>query len=258
MKTDEKTPPVTRLNYANGDLIIKEGDFGISIYEIISGKIGIFVDSEGTEIKVATLGPGKIVGEMSFLSSNTTPRSASARALEDSCLEAWHPAMLSNAYKEMPDILKRITGLALKRLVRVNKMVSGLTLDKEPTKPGQAQEPSKTWKEKRSSYRKEVNLNCIYRPVKSAESFKLKGRIDNISRGGVLMVVNRANLSSCPHVAGDEFIIRTAFSPGQEVEMIAKIASLREGKTAATMAFGMVFTDMTSGDQKKLGFFLMP
>jgi hypothetical protein len=258
MKTEEKAPPVTRLNYVEGDLIIKEGDFGISIYEIISGKIGIFVDSEGTEVKVATLGPGMIVGEMSFLSSNTTPRSASARALEDSCLEAWHPAMLSNAYKQMPDILKRITGQALKRLVRVNKMVSGLTLNKETTPPGQAQEPSKIWKEKRSSYRKEVSLNCTYRPAKSAEGFKLNGRIENISRGGVLMVVNRTNLTSCPHVIGDQFVINTAFSPGQEVEMIAKIASQREGNTAATIAFGMAFTDMTSGDQKKLGFFLMP
>ncbi len=258
MKPEEKTPSVARLNYADGDLIIKEGDFGISIYEIISGKIGIFVDSEGTQIKVATRGPGMIVGEMSFLSSNTTPRSASARALEDSCLEAWHPAMLSNDYKQMPDILKRITGQALKRLVRVNKMVSGLTLNKESTKPDRAQKPSQTWEEKRSSYRKKVSLNCSYRPVQSPESFKLKGRIDNISRGGLLLLVGRANLSSCPHVAGDKFVIKTAFSPGQEVEMTAKIVSVREGKTAATMAFGMAFTDIASGDQKKLGFFLMP
>jgi len=258
MKHEEKTPPVSRLNYAEGDLIIKEGDFGISIYEIISGKIGIFVDSEGTEVKVATLGPGMIVGEMSFLSSNTTPRSASARALEDSCLEAWHPAMLSNAYKQMPDILKHITGQALKRLVRVNKMVSGLTLNKEPTKPSPAKKPSQTWKEKRSAYRKKVNLNCTYRPVKSPESFKLNGRIDDISRGGLFLVVNRTNLSTCPHVTGDKFVIHTAFSPGQEVEMTAKIASVREAKTAATIGLGMAFTDMTSGDQKKLGFFLMP
>ncbi len=258
MKTEDKAPPVARLDYAKGDLIIKEGDFGISIYEIINGKVGIFVDSEGEEVKVATLGPGMVIGEMSFLASNTTPRSASARALEDSCLEAWHPALLSNAYKQMPDILKRIAGQALKRLVKVNKMVSGLTLSKEATQPGRAQKPSKTWTEKRSSYRKKVSLNCSYRPVKSPEGFNLKGQIKDISRGGVLLVVDRSNLQSCPHVAGDQFVICTHLSPGQEVKLTAKIASVRTGITPVTIAFGMAFTDITSGDQKKLGFFLMP
>ena len=106
MKTEEKIPPVVRLQYASGDLVTKEGDFGLSIYEIISGKVGIYVDSSGTEIQVATLGPGMIIGEMSFLKGTSSPRTASARALEDCCLEAWHPNMISAVYSFLSALFK--------------------------------------------------------------------------------------------------------------------------------------------------------
>ncbi|MGD9384645.1 MAG: hypothetical protein PVH55_11395 [Desulfobacterales bacterium] len=54
-KTKEKIPPVLELSYSKGDLIIKAGDHGISIYEVISGKVGIFVESGGAETRVAIL-----------------------------------------------------------------------------------------------------------------------------------------------------------------------------------------------------------
>ena len=127
-KNKKKIPPIVQLNFSKGDLIIKEGDYGISIYEIISGRVGIFVESGGTETSVAVLGPGMIVGEMAFIAGNTSTRSASARALEDCCLEAWHPAMLLNAYQKMPEVLRLIAGQALKLIVRMNKMVVELSL----------------------------------------------------------------------------------------------------------------------------------
>ena len=93
-KTEGKIPPAVQLRYAKGDLIIKEGDYGISIYEVISGKVGIFIDAEKTEVMVAAKGPGTIFGEMTFLGGVNIPRSASARALEDCHLEAWHSTLI--------------------------------------------------------------------------------------------------------------------------------------------------------------------
>lgn len=37
MSNRKKLPPITRLKYHKGDLVIKEGDYGTSIYKIISG-----------------------------------------------------------------------------------------------------------------------------------------------------------------------------------------------------------------------------
>jgi len=64
-----KIPPPVRLNFSKDDLIIKEGDYGISVYEIISGKVGVYIDSGDTEIMIATLNSGMIIGEMTFLAS---------------------------------------------------------------------------------------------------------------------------------------------------------------------------------------------
>ncbi len=258
MKTEGKIPPVVRLQYVSGDLIIKEGDFGLSIYEIISGKVGIFVDSSGTEIQVATLGPGMIIGEMSFLTGTSSPRSASARALEDCCLEAWHPNMISTVYKKMPIILGLIAGQSLKSLARMNKMISGYTSKKRKDEIEQIQQSSDRWSTRRSFYRKEFDKECVYRPVNSPKSLKLIGRIKNISRGGMQMVAKTSNSLDYSHVPGDKFFASVYLKPGQQVNMTAKIVKLQKGESAGIISMGMAFTHMTQEDQKRLGFFLMP
>jgi CRP-like cAMP-binding protein len=67
MNGKENMPPIVRLKYKRGELIIKEGDYGISIYKIIKGKVRIFNESGGSEVPLATLGRGEIIGEMTFL-----------------------------------------------------------------------------------------------------------------------------------------------------------------------------------------------
>jgi len=128
--TGKQAPPVSRLKYEQGDLIIKEGDYGISIYQIIRGKVGLFTESEGSETHLATLGPGEIIGEMTFLSGSISPRTASARALEDCEVEALHPARLSKEYAEMPRMLKYIIDQEFKRIVRTNRVISELSIKK--------------------------------------------------------------------------------------------------------------------------------
>lgn len=257
-KTKEKIPPVVKLNYSKGDLIIKAGDYGISIYEIISGKVGIFVESGGAETRVAILGPGMIVGEMAFISGNTTTRSASARALEDCCLEVWHPAMLLNAYKQMPDVLRLIAGQALKLITRMNKMVVELSLKQGKLKDSQTQDLSDQRENKRNFYRKMVSLECVFRPVNSPKDFELPGRIRDISKGGLGMTVKKSGLLNYTPVSGDELFISTYFVPDQKVNMTAKIIWLKKGETDGVITLGMVFTHIDPEDRKRLGFFLMP
>jgi CRP-like cAMP-binding protein len=60
------TPPIVRLSYRKGDLIIKEGDYGVSIYKILEGKAVVLQESEGREIPLTTLGIGDIFGERTF------------------------------------------------------------------------------------------------------------------------------------------------------------------------------------------------
>ena len=97
---------VNILKYRKGEQIIKHGDYGISIYIVLRGRVEVFRESEGREIPLAFLGPGETIGEMTFLDKKAEVRSASARATEDSELEVWHPSILAKKYEEVPPVLK--------------------------------------------------------------------------------------------------------------------------------------------------------
>ena len=76
----EKMPPEVMLSYDKGDLVIKEGDYGISIYKILRGSVSITKKSDGAEIVLATLGPGDIFGEMVLWQLGKVSRTASVIA----------------------------------------------------------------------------------------------------------------------------------------------------------------------------------
>jgi len=114
---------VTVLKYKKGEQIIKQGDYGISIYIILNGYVEVFRDSDGAEVVLGTLGPGDIFGEMIFLNKEVEVRSASARALQDSEIEVWHPEELAKKYEEIAPVLKTMINQVLKRLLRMHKLL---------------------------------------------------------------------------------------------------------------------------------------
>ena len=77
--------------YQPGQFIMRQGDTGVGAFIIRSGKVDIIQERDGKEIKLATLGPGDVVGEMALL--DEFPRSASARAVEPTTalgIQRWH------------------------------------------------------------------------------------------------------------------------------------------------------------------------
>ena len=54
------------LGFNDGDTIIKQGDNNISLYLLLKGSVNI--TKSGNSLPLATLSPGAIFGEMSFLS----------------------------------------------------------------------------------------------------------------------------------------------------------------------------------------------
>lgn len=64
-----------------GDVIFREGQFALTMYEITAGTVGIFANYGSTgERQLATLGEGEFFGEMGL--AECYPRSATAVALE--------------------------------------------------------------------------------------------------------------------------------------------------------------------------------
>ena len=97
-----------QLTYSKGDIIFREGDNATVMYDVISGKVGIYRGYQtDQEEKVAELGAGQIFGEMGMI--EIYPRSATAVALEDGVVLAEiGEAELEAYFKGKPDQLLQL------------------------------------------------------------------------------------------------------------------------------------------------------
>jgi len=251
-------PSTVRLNFKKGELIVKEDDFGISIYKIIKGEVLIFNQSEDKEVTLAILRPGEFIGEMAFLSKKIQGRSASARALQDSELEVSHPEILSKDYEDVPAIIKHMTDEAQKRLVRMNRFIVQMSVAEEDKKEKTTHDEGNETTARRIHYRKNVSLPCVYRPVDTPSRIHFYGSIKNISLTGINMEIRARNALNFAHNPGDEFNLELTLPNGKAVHVTARIQAIRKPRTPGTVSLGMVFTDMRSWTKRELGFFLMP
>ena len=78
---EELAEDATMHVFSAGEMVIREGDSGRSVYVILDGRVKVFTRDNGDkELELATLGVGQFFGEMSFVSGE--PRSSSVAALE--------------------------------------------------------------------------------------------------------------------------------------------------------------------------------
>ncbi|MEA2063903.1 MAG: cyclic nucleotide-binding domain-containing protein, partial [Gemmatimonadota bacterium] len=69
--------------FIKGEHIIAEGSEGKSLYIIRSGRVEVYKQAKGKNVRLATLGPDEVFGEMSLIDNRYSKRTASVRALED-------------------------------------------------------------------------------------------------------------------------------------------------------------------------------
>ena len=108
-----------------GELVFKQGEFPAKMYEILTGRIGIYADyGTDKEKLVAELGPGETFGEMGML--EVRPRSATAAALdEEVTLEEIGEDELSDYFNNRPEKLLEILRLLSRRLRETNEKYIG-------------------------------------------------------------------------------------------------------------------------------------
>jgi len=258
-KAPSKFADVTVLKYKKGEQIIKQGDYGVSIYIILNGSVEVFRESDGADVVLGTLGPGDIFGEMIFLNRDVEVRSASARALQDSEIEVWHPDDLAKKYEEIAPVLKTMINQVLRRLLRMHKLLDKMA----PRMPAQREPPGdeKTSKEsRRRYYRTNLDIECDYLPLHAGKDFRnpMKGRIKNLSMTGLRMEVPSVNPSYASHEVGKSFRIETVLPNGQPLKLTARIANVHKQKGRLRM--GMQFHDLPDydGTRKTLWFFMLP
>jgi CRP-like cAMP-binding protein len=247
-------PPLVRLQYDKNDLIMKEGDFGISVYKILSGRVRVFKQVDKKEIPLANLGPGEFFGEMAFLNRLLEARSASVRASDDVELEVWHPSRLSQEYNQMPPVLKYVINQTLSRLNRMNKVVGQLRAKKKGRKKSPDSEAGIS---QRKYFRKDFESTCYYGPVGISSKETLGGRIKDISLGGVKMEVSPKNARIFSHDREEKFEISTTLPNGKDLHMVAIVRSVKKNRASGHLVLGLEFTDLAKEVASRIGFFMI-
>ncbi|WP_164017778.1 cyclic nucleotide-binding domain-containing protein [Pyxidicoccus trucidator] len=81
----EPPPPVLTRFLQAGEVVVKEGDPGTSMFVVLEGRVGVARESEGREpVVMEQLGAGEFFGELALLTGS--PRTASIVALEDAVI----------------------------------------------------------------------------------------------------------------------------------------------------------------------------
>ena len=104
-----------KITCSKDQIIFRQGDAATAMYDILSGKVGIYQNYESENRKeIAVLGAGQIFGEMGMI--EYYPRSATAVALEDTVLQELGESDLEAYFKDKPEKLLQIMKLLSRRI----------------------------------------------------------------------------------------------------------------------------------------------
>lgn len=107
-----------------GDVLFRENDPSDAMYVIKSGKIAITKVKGSSEIQLAELGPGDMLGEMAFFDNK--PRSAGAKAIANSEVIELPFKALNAQFKTFPEWLKAIMRTVNTHLRNANTKIKNL------------------------------------------------------------------------------------------------------------------------------------
>lgn len=122
---------LTSEEYSKGDVIIREGEQGDSLYIVTSGKVKLSRKApDGRENLLSILGPSDMFGELSIFdpgprtSSATTVTEVRAVSMDRDALRAW--------IKDRPEIAEQLLRVLARRLRRTNNNLADLIFTDVP------------------------------------------------------------------------------------------------------------------------------
>jgi CRP-like cAMP-binding protein len=112
-----------------GQYLFREGDAPDAMYVLKSGKLVVVKTKQNSEIILAELGPGAMVGEMAFFDNK--PRSASVKATKDAEVIALPYKALHAQFSQFPEWTKAIMRTVNNSLRTANARIKALEKGEE-------------------------------------------------------------------------------------------------------------------------------
>lgn len=104
-----------RRGFEAGANVMTAEEPGEGAYVILGGSVKVYIThTDGTEVILAILGPGEVIGEMSL--ADSLGRSASVLTLEDSAFLWMDRRTFLSSMEEMPYICRNLVGILSRRL----------------------------------------------------------------------------------------------------------------------------------------------
>ena len=113
-EADELWAAGTRMAIGAGEMLIREGEHGDTLYIILSGALEVTKRDGNREVTLATRMPGEVLGEMSLI--ERAPRTASVRAVKPSELLAIGPAAFERLLEQRPETASTLLRTVVGRL----------------------------------------------------------------------------------------------------------------------------------------------
>jgi len=101
---------LNELDYSKDSTIIKQGEFGTSMYILVRGNADVVIDNK----VVTTIGENDIFGELAAL--DPEPRSATIKTKEDSLVFKINSSVIYNLISEYPNVARGIIKILCNRI----------------------------------------------------------------------------------------------------------------------------------------------
>jgi len=111
--------------YGPGEVLIHEGERQFSLWVVLSGKLEVFVETSGKEVKIAEISGGDCLGEVSIFEPGEA--SASVRVVETAVLWNLEVEQLQRFFEKLPvaggQLMLGIAQLLSRRLRSSNQQI---------------------------------------------------------------------------------------------------------------------------------------
>ena len=104
--------------YSDGECIVREGDEGSTMFVVLSGRLQVLGNRDGSEVPLAVLEAGDIFGEMALF--ERARRSSTVRALGDARVMTLDKRTLLRRIKEDPLVALNLVEMLCHRIRHLN------------------------------------------------------------------------------------------------------------------------------------------
>lgn len=111
--------------YKDGEVIIQENEIGKEMYVILSGKVKVVKEKEGTETVLAILKEEDIFGEMALFDNR--PRSATVKAIGNAKIAVFERGTFLEQIKKNPNLAIQVLQKMSQRIRQIDDELHNLT-----------------------------------------------------------------------------------------------------------------------------------